>query len=110
MRARSAKIQIFDRSAISCPVEHRTHGEYLIQCEFAMKYLTPSQTVDLFEVQRGDDLTMKNLSREIRRVLRDSFDHGVAQRRALLLPVSILQFVRRVLHINRHDMLACWCK
>src|SRR3954464_9331945 len=110
MRARSAKIQIFDRSAVSCPVEHRTHGEYLIQREFAMKYLTARQAVGLFEIQRGDDLTMKNLSREIRRALRDSFDHGVTQRRPLLLPVSILQCVRRVLHINRHDVLACWRK
>ena len=44
--------------------------------------------------------------RQVRRILRQRLDHRVAERHSLLFPVAAFELEGRVLHVDRHHVLA----
>ena len=72
------------------------------------KILPSGQSPLALEVERRDDLTMQNDVPEIRRVLGERVDDGVAELLALLVPDALRQMIGRVLHEARHDVLTRW--
>src|SRR3954466_6168395 len=56
MSARAAQIEILDRRPISCPVQQRTHGENLVERQFAVKDVSTGQAINFFQILRRDDL------------------------------------------------------
>src|SRR3954465_8617442 len=38
----AAEVQVLDRRAVACPVQQGTHGEELVQREFAVEYVSAS--------------------------------------------------------------------
>src|SRR5579862_5690575 len=105
MRSAPTQIQMLDRRAISRPVEQRTHGEELVKRKFSVEDLPAGHSILLLEIARRDDLVRQNEFRQIWRVLCECLNDCLTERFALLLPVA-LQFVRRVLNVDRHHVLA----
>src|SRR2546430_16976950 len=95
MRSRPAQIQVANRRAVSCPVEQWTHGEKLIERQLAVKNVSASESVCIFQVLRSNDLVGQDQLRQVRRVLRQSLNDGIAKRYAFGFPVAALQLVRR---------------
>ena len=73
-----------------------------------MENVSAGQSVGFFQVERGNDVMAQNFIRQVRCVLRQCLDHSVAKGSSLgfILPRSVLQHVRRVLHVDRHHVLA----
>src|SRR5262249_11477276 len=72
----------------------------------SMENVTAGQTVVVLKVLWCDDLMTHDLLRQIGRILRERFDDRVAERSPLVVPRAVLELVRRILHINRHHVLA----
>ena len=70
-----------------------------------MKDLTAGEPVFVFQIARRNDLVRQDQFRQIRSILCQGLHHGLAERITLLIPIA-LQLIGRVLHVNRHDMLA----
>ena len=83
MSATSAQIQILNRCAISSPIQQRTHSEKLVEREFTVKNMAAREPVGIFQILRGDDLVRQNQLGKSRSILRQGFNHGVAQRNSL---------------------------
>src|SRR5687767_1858488 len=60
MRAGAAKIQAFDRRPVLSPSEKRPKREELIERMFTMKDVTAGQAVNLFQVERRQNLAMND--------------------------------------------------
>src|SRR5215467_8621427 len=56
MRARATEKEPANRRLVARPIENRTHGEELVQCEFAVKNMAAGESVASFQVFRRDDL------------------------------------------------------
>jgi len=54
--SRSAEVKVVDRRSVACPIEHGTHGEYLIQRKVSVEDVAAAQAIDFFKVKWGDDL------------------------------------------------------
>src|SRR5215469_2960868 len=100
MCPRAAQIEVPDRSVVPRPIEQWTHGEELIQSQFAVEDVSPGEAVGLFEVFRRDDLAVFDKAGQVRRVFAQGLDYGVAQSVTLALPISVLQLEGSVLHVN----------
>ena len=70
-----------------------------------MENLSASQPVGFFQILRRDDLMRQNQRRQVRSILRERLHHRIAERLALLFPIAF-KLVRRILHVNRHHVLA----
>src|SRR5690348_1477886 len=88
MRAGAAEKKATDGRFVAGPIEDRTHGEELIQGEFAVKDVAAGESVAGFEVVRSDDLHVFDEAREIGGVLSQSFDDGVAEIAAAGVPIG----------------------
>src|SRR5208282_4482509 len=100
MGSRPAQIQVLNRRAITGPVEQGTHGEKLVEREFTMENVAARESVGVFEILRRDDLVRENQFRKFWGVLRQGADNRVAESDPLAVPITALQLVGRVLHIN----------
>src|SRR5258708_38536446 len=98
MGRRSANVEILNRRTILGPARSGPQKEKLFQRQLTLKNISLRQTKLAFQIKRRQDLSMKNDVFDIRRVLGDGVDDGVAKLFALVVPVSFLQVVRRVLH------------
>ena len=56
MRAGAAQEEAADRGLVARPIEHRAHGEKLVEGEFAVKNVAAGEAVGGFEISRSDDL------------------------------------------------------
>src|SRR6476661_585228 len=90
MSSRTAEVQIIDGRAIARPIQQRTHGEELVQRQFSVEYVPSGEAVSFFQILRCDDLVSQNQLGQVRRILSERLDHGVAERDTLFLPVASL--------------------
>ena len=60
VRARAAKVEPGDRSAVARPAEQRAHGEELVERQLAVEDVAAGQAVSLFQIQRRDDLAVED--------------------------------------------------
>ena len=106
MRTVAAKIKLLNGSLVARPIQQRSHREELVEREFAVKNMAAGKSVSIFEVFRRDDLVAQDLLRQRRRVLRNCLHDCLAERCPLAFPIAVLQFIRRVLHVNGHHLLS----
>src|ERR1039458_7168111 len=82
MRARTAKIQALNGSAIARPPGHRTHREHLVQAHLAMKNIAAGDAEAPLQVERSQYLAMFHNPPDVGRILFDERHHPVAKRLA----------------------------
>ena len=73
-----------------------------------MEGVSTGQAVRGFEVGGRERLDCQDFLGEVGRVLADGLDDRVAEGVAILLPVAGFQLVGGELHVDGHDVLACW--
>ncbi len=95
-----------DRRLVARPAGRRTQEEQLLERQLALEDVPFRQPELALDVERRQHLPVQDDVADVRRVLGDRVDDGVAERLALLVPRGRLQFVRRVLHEAREDVLA----
>lgn len=88
MRSRAAEKKIVDGSAIAREAEQRTHGEELVEGEFAVGDVAAGEAVVGFEIERRDDAASDDFRGEIGSVFGESFDDGVGESVALIFPIG----------------------
>ena len=109
MRRRPAHIKVFYRCFVVRPTRHRPQKEKLLQRKFALKNISLCQTKFSFQVQRRQHLPPHNNFLDVRYMLADRIDNVVPKRFTLLIvPGTLSQLVRRVLHEARHNVLPGW--
>src|SRR6266446_1875029 len=98
MRGRSAHVEILNWRAILGPARRRPQKEKLFQTQFALKDISFRQTKLAFEIERRQNLSMKNNVTDVGCMFSDRIDHRIAELFTLFVPRSFLQVVRRVLN------------
>ena len=56
MRAGAAQKQSANGGFVARPIEHRAHGEELVESKFAVENVAAGEAVSGFEIERRDDL------------------------------------------------------
>src|SRR5262249_34296035 len=74
----------------------------------AVMNVSAAETVALLEVERRDHLTRNDQVADPWRVLFQLSDRVCGKLFSTCGPITLLQFVRRELHVNRHHMFARW--
>src|SRR5687767_13396296 len=98
MRGRAAHVKVLDWRTILRPTGSGAQGEKLLQSQLTLEDVSFRQPKFAFEIERRYDLPVQNDVFNVRGVLCDGVDDGIAELFALLVPVPFLQIVRRVLH------------
>src|SRR5688572_867098 len=98
MRSRAAHIKVLDWRTILRPTRSGSQEEELLQSQLSLENVSFRQSKLTLEIERRYDLPVQNDVSNVRGVLCDCVDDGVAELFALLVPVPFLQIVRRVLH------------
>src|SRR5207302_4112214 len=98
MRGRSTHVEILNWRAVLGPARRRPQKEKLFQTQFALKDISFRQTKLAFEIERCQNLSMKNDVLNVRCMFGDGVDHRVAKLFTLFVPRSFLQVVRRALN------------
>src|SRR5437588_5351669 len=106
MRSGTTEEQPANWRLVARPIEHRPHGEELVQRKLAVKNVAPGETVTGFQVLRRDDLHSFHQTGEIRRVGAKCVDHRQAEVPSPQVPMPFSQLVRSALHVNREHMFA----
>ena len=78
----------------------------MFQRQFALKNISFRQSKLAFEIERRQDLSMQDDVFDVRRVLGNRINDGIAKFFSFVVPISFLQIVRSVLHEARHHVLA----
>src|SRR5713226_3966290 len=97
MRRRAAHVEVPDRAPILSPLRSRPEEKELFERELALKDVPLRQAELPFEVERRQDLAVTDDVLQVRGVLGDRVDDGVAEFLPLLVPRPFLQVIRRVL-------------
>src|SRR5271156_2250294 len=100
MRTRAAQIQSAHRRQIARPVEHRPHGEQLIERQLPVINVSSREAVGGLKILWRDHLDGFHKIRQIRCIRAECLDHHAAEFIALGIPVSLFQFVRSELHVR----------
>src|SRR6185436_3545912 len=74
--------------------------------QLALKDVALAQTELAFDIERREDLTMKNPVAKVRSEFTDCVDDRVAKGLALFIPRTTAEVVGCVLHETRHHVLA----
>src|SRR5438874_6921649 len=107
MGRRSAHVEVLNRRAELGPAGHRTQEEKLLEREFSLEDVTFAQSPLALQVERRDNLLVKNYVFDVGRVLVNCVDHVVAERFFLIVPVQTRsQLVGRVLYEAGKNVLA----
>src|SRR5579864_3107526 len=106
MCSRSAEIKTVNRCSVLRPASYGTHEEKLLQAQIAMKDVAFSQTIGAFQVERREHLPGHDRRGNVGGILSDFPDHTIAQQFALVVPVSLAQMVRNILHEARKNVFA----
>src|SRR6476469_8396944 len=91
MRGGSAHIEIADRRRVLGPPGRRTQEEQLFEGELSLEDIAFGEAPFSLEIERRHHLPMQNDVLDVRRVLRQRIDDGVAERLALVVPRAGLQ-------------------
>ena len=79
----------------------------MLQRQLALEDVSFAQSEFAFEIERRHNLTVQNDVFDIRRIFGNRVDHCIAKLFFLGVPVEAgREFVGRVLHEARHDVLA----
>src|SRR5215213_3113465 len=119
MRRRSAHPQVLDRRLVLRPARYRAREEELLERQLALEDVALGQPEVAFEVEWRQHLPVQDDVADVRRVLRDRVDDGVAERLSLRVPLAGLkpcatavvgqgfspapEVIWRVLHEARQD-------
>ena len=95
-----------NRRAVLRPSGNRPQEQQLLERQLALKDVALAQPPFALEIERSDDLAVQDQRLQIRRVLGERVDHGIAEALALVIPGRAVQVIRRVLHEARHHVLA----
>src|ERR1700729_1671800 len=106
MGGRAAHVKFFDGSPVAGPTRGGTQEEKLLERQLTLKDISFGEAGSALDIERGDELFADDQTFEIRRVLRNGVDHGVAEGFALLVPSAAREFVRRVLHEAGQDVFS----
>src|ERR1700677_1092744 len=106
MGGRAAHVQFFDGRAVTGPARGRTQEEELLERQLTLKNISFGQAGGALDVERSDELLTDDQTFQIRGVLRNGIDDGVAEGFALLVPGAGREFVRRVLHEAGQDVFS----
>src|SRR6187401_540629 len=109
MSRRSTEIQPANRRTVARPAGGRPQKEQLLDRQLALKDVALAQAEVAFDIERRQNLTMKNPVAKVRCEFTDRIDDRVAEGLALVIPRTAAEVVRRVLHETRHHVLARWC-
>ena len=60
------RYRFVDWRAVARPVEQRTHGEELVERQFAVEDVAAGEAVGVFQILRGDDLVAQDQLRQVR--------------------------------------------
>src|SRR5580692_95309 len=88
MRGRAAHVEILDGRAKARISWRRTQEEELFERQFALEDIAFAQAPLTFEIERSDDLFVKDDVFDVGRVLGDGVDHRVAEGFFLIVPVQ----------------------
>src|SRR5580698_5945840 len=107
MSAGAAEEESANRSFIPRPIQNRTHGEELIEREFAVEDVPAGEAVDRFEIARRDDLHRLDDLIEVRRMDSERFEDVLGEDSGMIVvPCAVFEFVRSELDVDRCDVLA----
>src|SRR5205807_2531556 len=106
MRSCSAEIESVNGRAVLRPSSHGTHKEKLLQAQIAMEDVALGQTIGAFQIQRRKHLPGHDRLGNVGCVFSNLLDYAIAQQFALVVPVSLSEMIRHILHEARMDMLA----
>src|SRR5437870_12994431 len=107
MGRRSAHVAVLNRGAELRPARYRAQEEKLLEREFSLEDVAFTQPPLALEVERRDNLLVKNYVFDVRRVLGNCVDNVIAERFFLIVPIQTgSQLIGRVLHEARKNMLA----
>src|SRR5208283_3434480 len=99
MRGRAAHVEISNRRSEARVARRGAQKEKLLEGKFALEDVALAQPPLAFEIERSDDLPVKDDVFDVGRVLGDGVDDGVAESFFLIVPVQAgSELVGRVLH------------
>src|SRR5439155_19927866 len=98
MRRRAAHPELPNRRLVLSPAGNRAREEQLLERQLALKDVAFRQAELALEIERRQHLAVQDDVLDVRGVLRDGVDDGVAERVALLVPRAGRKLVGRVLH------------
>ena len=90
MRSRSAHVEALHRRSVLRPTGRRAEEEQLLERQLTLEDVALGKAEGPFDVERRQDLAMEDDVLDVRRVLRDGVDHGVAERLAMVVPACPL--------------------
>ena len=82
----SAHVEVADRRAVLRPARGGAEEEQLLERQLALEDVAFGQPELALEVERRQDLAVQDDVLDVRRVLGDGVDDGVAERLALVVP------------------------
>ena len=107
MRSAAAEIQALDRRPVPRTGRDRTHEEDLVQGHLPVIVAALGQTPGPLQVGGSHDLPVEDGALEVRRVAGQQVHHPIPQGGGVaVIPGPFPQPVGRVLHRDRHDVLA----
>src|SRR5690349_15418346 len=104
MRSRPAEIKPLRGRSISRPSQQRAEGESRTQCVLTMKDMPPTEAAPALQCERSQHVTMNNQIAESRNVCGKRLNDNRTEFIPALVPITILESIRRVLNMNGHDM------
>src|SRR5262245_6471714 len=106
MRRGAAHVELSDRRAVLCPAGRGAQEEQLFERQLPLKDVALGQAPLALEIERRDDLAMKNDVADVRCVLGERVDDRIPELLLMVVPRALFQMVGSVLHEARHDVLA----
>src|SRR5262249_29050138 len=97
--------EVLERRRVLRPAGRGPQEEELLERELALEDVALGEAPLTLEVERRDDLPVQDEVLQVRGVLGERVDDGVAELLLLVVPAA-LQVVRRVLDEAREDVLA----
>src|SRR5271157_6253888 len=98
MRSRAAHPEILDRRLVLREAGYGTQEEQLFQRKFALEDVALGQSPFALKVERSYHLAADDDVLQVGRELSDRVHHVIAKRLLLIVPCTLLELVRSILH------------
>src|SRR4030095_3943163 len=100
VRAGATKIKPFDWGAVLRPTDQRAKSQKLIERLFAMMNVAATHSVSPLKIQWRDHLPRKDQLLQVRCVTAQDVDYTLSKRFTPRVPITVFQFVRRILNVD----------